>query len=460
MIRSAVRLLASVVAVPMLFAACSDGSGLDLPGGADGMDGGGVAVTFAPVLSIVDDPATTVSATIVAATGGSITTTAADGTVFTLTVPAEALEADTAITATVAAQVGGIEGVGTVRAVHFEPAGLQFIGVASLSITSTAPVADGRAFPFSSHSDGTEPQMVVLDAAATSANTVTILVPHFSTYGFGELMSDIADVVHGLSATPAYILQTEIAQLVETRRNLVREGRPTTEIDAVLQNAFNAYIDQVLTPLIEAGAASCDAAYEAALASSQYQDMWRRNSLPASIVSLKTVANNAFLAMEKVCETERIDECVDAKNPSILVNFWKNMRKWRSRFGFDPKMGDDPSLYESRAKKICNGYAYFITGGLEDFQVSNQKVCDIRTSFVLTAPGVGAAQFSGGESLSGTYSASGVFNFSYTGTYTISLPNGPGEPGAMTASSGGQIAGQGGSGTETYTLTPAFEACP
>ena len=59
-----------------------------------------------------------------------------------------------------------------------------------------------------------------------------------------------------------------------------------------------------------------------------------------------------------------------------------------------------------------------------------------------------------------TITASGVFNFSYTGTYTISLPSGPGEPGTMTASNGGQIAGQGGSGTERFVLTPAYDACP
>ena len=56
--------------------------------------------------------------------------------------------------------------------------------------------------------------------------------------------------------------------------------------------------------------------------------------------------------------------------------------------------------------------------------------------------------------LSGTYSATGVFNLSYTGEYSIDLPNGPGQPGTMTGSGGGSIANQAGSGTEQYTLTP------
>ncbi len=118
--------------------------------------------------------------------------------------------------------------------------------------------------------------------------------------------------------------------------------------------------------------------------------------------------------------------------------------------------------YESRSRRgigkadltftTSKPAAYLIVGGLEDWQV-NEVVCDITKPFTLTSPGVGVAQFSGG--LSGTYSASGVFNFHYEGTYEISLSNGLGSPGSMIGSSGGSIAGQAGSGSENYSLTPA-----
>ncbi|MBP8208058.1 MAG: hypothetical protein KAY11_00735, partial [Ilumatobacteraceae bacterium] len=94
-------------------------------------------------------------------------------------------------------------------------------------------------------------------------------------------------------------------------------------------------------------------------------------------------------------------------------------------------------------------------GGLQDWQV-NMVVCDITKPFTLESPGVGVAEFSGG--LSGTYSATGVFNFSYAGTYQVILSDGLGSPGTMSGTSSGQIAGQAGSGTENYVLTPA-EPC-
>ncbi|MGH9133471.1 MAG: hypothetical protein ACRDZZ_06010 [Ilumatobacteraceae bacterium] len=95
--------------------------------------------------------------------------------------------------------------------------------------------------------------------------------------------------------------------------------------------------------------------------------------------------------------------------------------------------------------------AYQIVGGLEDWQV-NQVVCDVMQPFTLEAPGAGTAQFSGG--LTGTYSASGVFNLHYEGTYQISLENGLGSPGTMIGTSAGSIAGEAGSGSEHYVLTP------
>ena len=99
-------------------------------------------------------------------------------------------------------------------------------------------------------------------------------------------------------------------------------------------------------------------------------------------------------------------------------------------------------------------YAYSFTGGLQDFQVVGVKVCDVRKSFQLEMPGVATAVFSGGDNLSGSYTATGMFNAKYTGTYAITLPDGPGKPGTMSAPATGSTAGNAGSGSLEYTLTP------
>ena len=94
--------------------------------------------------------------------------------------------------------------------------------------------------------------------------------------------------------------------------------------------------------------------------------------------------------------------------------------------------------------------AYHVAGGLQDFQV-DQDVCDVMAPFSLDGT-IGIAKFSGG--LTGTYVVTGIFDIHYEGTYVITLPTGPGQAGSMVATSSGTISGAGGSGSETYTLTP------
>jgi hypothetical protein len=101
------------------------------------------------------------------------------------------------------------------------------------------------------------------------------------------------------------------------------------------------------------------------------------------------------------------------------------------------------------------GDSYQIVGGLDDFQ-TNTKVCDIMKPFTLTGGGF-TNKFSGG--LSGTYNFTGPFQSQGSGTYTISLPDGPGKPGTMTGQGTGTVLGRySRSGTENYTLTP-IEPC-
>ena len=95
--------------------------------------------------------------------------------------------------------------------------------------------------------------------------------------------------------------------------------------------------------------------------------------------------------------------------------------------------------------------SYQIVGGLDDWK-TNSQVCDIMKPFQLKDTYGIVMDLSGG--LSGTYTYKGQFQMSGTGTYTITLPNGPGRPGTMVGTGPGSAMGHTGSGTENYTLTP------
>lgn len=101
------------------------------------------------------------------------------------------------------------------------------------------------------------------------------------------------------------------------------------------------------------------------------------------------------------------------------------------------------------------GNSYQIVGGLDGWQTSS-RVCDIMKPFRLTGSYGIVMELTGG--LSGSYSYHGQYQTQGSGTYTISLPDGPGKPGKMVGTGPGSAMGHRGSGTENYTLTP-IESC-
>ena len=167
---------------------------------------------------------------------------------------------------------------------------------------------------------------------------------------------------------------------------------------------------------------------------------------PGSPDSALTLAE-VFEAVIGPCHKDAVARCKAAKDPAILLGFWTEAnRMLPGKFAIDT----------TKAEMICDPQMYRVVGGLQDFHVDH-TVCSIVEPFKLKSPGVGTMKASGG--LSGTYTFGGKFASNYTGTYRIEFPNGARRPGTMTSTGSGSVAGQGGSGTETFTLTPLGPEC-
>ena len=154
---------------------------------ACGGGGGDAGSTEQPVQ--VDSSRTTT--TTLGTLGGRITTTAADGTRYTLQVPADALAAPTAISITPITSLGSAPLARGLRAaVRFAPAGLMFKTAATLRIESAnagaAAPAGQRTVGFSRSDDG---KTIRLAMPTLSSGVLTLPVFHFSDAG----ASDAAD---------------------------------------------------------------------------------------------------------------------------------------------------------------------------------------------------------------------------------------------------------------------------
>jgi len=212
-------------------------------------------LTVTPTL----DTAHAAKQSIVAANGGTITATGADGSIFTLTIPAKALLSDETITLTPVSALGGLPiSNGLVAAVQFTPDGLHFEQAATLTIQPAVTVAVNQQVGFAYHGSGQEFYFQPLELTPA----ITIPIFHFSGVGVGQGTA-------GNGGTPTSLEDrldsAEAPLLAQERANLFPNDPPAnpqlqSESDGILQE----YFDQVLQPLLEA-AQTDDTEIQAAL---------------------------------------------------------------------------------------------------------------------------------------------------------------------------------------------------
>lgn len=340
----------------------------------------------------------------VSKTGGSVSLTAADGSKFTLDVPANALERETEITMTAVKTLDGAPlDKNTPAAVQLEPSGLFFKEMVTLTVVPAKEIPIKEQIAFGYEKDGKDYHLALVDP---KSKEIKIKLMEFSGAGVGS----------GSDAAWAVNLQIQ-AETARTRLN--QKAGEITQQERM--RALLGYEE----PNPGEWAKQIEAIMD------QYDDQ---------------VLRKEMVAAELDCRLARraIQNYIGATRQRVLLggkedpNFWPKVEKLA-------KIG-------AECKKAA---AFQIVGGLDDWQTST-KVCDIMQPFVLTGGGF-TNKFSGG--LVGTYSYSGPFDAKGSGTYSISLPEGLDKPGTMTGQGEGSVTGgYSGSGTEKYTLTP-IEPC-
>ena len=188
--------------------------------------------------------------------GGKITATGADGTVYTLAVPAEALAFGTTITMTPLASIDGLPfGDGPSWGVDLKPSGLFFLEPAILTIAPPTPVPVDEQIPFSY--SGTELGLGVL---TVNADAIELVVNHFSGYGLQRgFFGHTGEVLQRVGASAEARLQAEMQQLLGQARVRELEG---AEADPAVWERFTElmreYEELVVIPRLAAARGSCD----------------------------------------------------------------------------------------------------------------------------------------------------------------------------------------------------------
>ncbi|QGG96598.1 hypothetical protein [Actinomarinicola tropica] len=237
--------------------------------------------------------------------GGTLTLDAADGTTFTLDVPADSLRFPAEITMTAVAAIDGLPfGDGPAYAVDLQPSGLIFDVPATLTITPAEPIDVDEQLPFTYQ--GSE-----LTIARPSMETpdVAIEVDHFSGYGVAKgFLGDVEEVRHRLGEDALRRIESEInAFLVAERQRELAGEEPNPEWGDRMREYFEQIEREVVEPRMAAAGESCAAGRLAAETHLGFARQWQitlGEEYPTSYHEvIDTVAS--------VCMQEEHEICVD-----------------------------------------------------------------------------------------------------------------------------------------------------
>ncbi len=342
--------------------------------------------------------------------GGSLFLTGADGSEFTLEIPANALENDTLITLTaVESIVGAPLDDGPVAAVHLEPSGLFFNEILTLTIIPGQEIPIENQIIFGYEGDGQDYHLAVVDPYSRE---IKVKLMSFSGAGVGSggdkewaatLQSQANDTRARLSNKVGELLQNERqSQLIGLKGN--------DELWKIVKSAMDQYVDQVLQKEIASSELDC---------------------------------KYAWSTMQHILGAERQNQLL-----GLMVD---------SSGNHIPIMNDIWGKIE-RLSKIAAECArpYSISGGADEF-FGTGTICDIKQPFTVSGSGV-TVTFTPSSFKSGSYSYSGSMSgiaVSGTGKYTVTYADDI----AVSIQAGGEgtASDATGSGDENYTLAPLPE---
>ncbi len=200
--------------------------------------------------------------------GGSVSLTAADGSKFTLGVPADALDAETTITMTAVTSIDGapLDKNTPTAAVQLEPSGLFFKEMATLTIVPAKEIPIKEQIIFSYEDDGKDYHLAVVDH---KSKEIKIKLMQFSGAGVGS-GSDrawAANLVIEARAAESRIFQKLGEYLQDERRKMLLGDDDSVDGDALaerMKSALDQFEDQVVLKEIVAAELDCKHAEKAA----------------------------------------------------------------------------------------------------------------------------------------------------------------------------------------------------
>ena len=338
----------------LLVAACVSGDTLPAPSSTNAPDtearGGTAPETgsddwswlleepFDPIqLQVVADESSAVEA-IIPIEGGTLSVTGADGTRYTLEIPADVLVEETTIRMTPVESIEGLPwGDESALAVRLEPEGIHFLDFVDLIVepASDIPVAEQILFGFEGPSND-----LLLALPSLEPGEIRLKLLHFSGYGVTKgFLADTKELAKRIGGDH----ETRISSLAAAAVQAARESDGTLD----LESHFDAFYERVVKPRIERAGESCAAAR---LALTSAVGLERQSQLLGGREYISPETFTSLLETgSKICLQEEFELCRDDHIVHRIVFVWLGIERVAQLLGA-PEGGS--SSFEEGARLV------------------------------------------------------------------------------------------------------------
>lgn len=281
--------------------------------------------------------------------GGTISATAADGTVFTLTIPADSVRQVTRITMTPVSKLDGLPfGNGTDVTVDLQPSGLVFDVPATLAIEPAKPIPAGEQLLY-----GYSDNRLVFAEPKLNAKGIAIVVTHFSGYGAAKgFMGDVEEARKRIGGSAEERIGSEMQAVLQEAKQAQLRGETVPDMTVLLAPYFEQMEREVIQPRWAAAGQSCAAgisATQSKLSYSRQRELmgYEEDDAQSQVAELleNTVAPK--------CMTEEYEMCVNQHIVHRIAVVYKGIDRQFALLGIE----NSPAL--GNMKKQVNDCLHF-----------------------------------------------------------------------------------------------------
>jgi len=250
------------------------------------------------------------------AAGGTVTATGADGTVFTLEIPASSLVAPETVTLVPVSSIDRFPfSGGLIAGVEIEPEGLRLLEPATLSIRPAVPRPVTRTLTYAYGRRGED--FILYPRLNEDPTVVQVPLLHFSGYGAGE--GGAGDAAEQVDRTSTDVLAPYVQRYANELFLKILGQITQDELNARAVDIFADAFREVAEPLLASAKESCDRAEidlacRVAFAIVRYIQIYGLAEDPA----LEGLTSRAFDAARDIltsCIQKAFDRCVANTDP-------------------------------------------------------------------------------------------------------------------------------------------------